>query len=88
MYLVAERMLRGRTVMDATQIQELLEAAATAEDGLEHVYAEGDLEGVHAVLFFRATSHECARSAAHRIMARLLERDELQGWERAQVNLG
>ncbi|ADI09923.1 hypothetical protein SBI_06803 [Streptomyces bingchenggensis BCW-1] len=81
MYIVMGRMLRGRTIVDAGQLRALVYAAAEPGDGLEHVYAETDLEGAGTVLFLCATSAERAEATAVRIVDRLLAQDELLGWE-------
>ncbi|WP_344531026.1 hypothetical protein [Streptomyces albiaxialis] len=75
------RVVRGRTVLDADQVRKLMYAAAEAEDGLEHVYAETDFEGASAMLFLTANSAPHAEQAAFRIMRRFLDYEELNGWE-------
>ncbi|MFG3253796.1 hypothetical protein [Streptomyces sp. NPDC048172] len=81
MYMLIGRVVRGRTVLDAHQVRKLMYAAAEAEDGLEHVYAETDFEGASAMLFLTASSAPHAEKAAFRIMQRFLDHEELNGWE-------
>lgn len=80
MYLVSGRLLRGQTVVDATQVRELMHASADPEDGLEHVYAETDTDSAQTVLYLRAHTPDHAKEAARRIMIRMLAQDELLGW--------
>lgn len=80
MYIVSGRLLRGQTFVDAIQVRQLLHAAAYPEDGLEHVYAETDMDSARTVLYLRARTAVHAKEAARRIMVRMLARDELLGW--------
>ncbi|WP_139140983.1 hypothetical protein [Streptomyces oceani] len=77
---MAGRLLRGQTVVDATQVREFLHAAAGPEDGLEHAYAETDMDSAETVLYLRARTAEHAKEAARRIMIRMLAQEELLGW--------
>ncbi|MEC4020710.1 hypothetical protein [Streptomyces sp. H27-D2] len=81
MYVITERILRGRTVVDSGQVRRLMYAVAEPEDGLEHVYARTDMEGADAVLFLLASCLEGAEAAATRILSRLLAQKDLRGWQ-------